>query len=166
MYKSCKTQGTHMKKILLTTALALLLTACDDDKPAVRLEAEATIPADAHDYFNHMGLHDTRGSKGQVRLSESGETVWFDSARTLLTYLRLPETANQPLAAWVSTHDSPAHWLAVKDAWLVQTPQAPQLIGKDDYIPFADQASAEKFAGEHQGKVLRAGDISEQDLQL
>ena len=155
-----------MKNILALILAASLLTACGDDKPAVRLEAEATIPADAHDYFNHMGLHDTRGSKGQVRLSESGETVWFDSARTLLTYLRLPETANQPLAAWVSTHDSPAHWLAVKDAWLVQTPEAPQLIGKDDYLPFAEKAAAEKFAGEHQGKVLRADDISDSDLQL
>ena len=155
-----------MKNLLALILAASLLTACGNDKPAVRLEAEATIPADAHDYFNHMGLHDTRGSKGQVQRSDSGEVIWFDSVRTTLTYLRLPETANQPLAAWVSTHDSPAHWLAVKDAWLVQTPQAPQLIGKDDYIPFADQASAEKFAGEHQGKVLRAGDISEQDLQL
>ena len=88
-----------MKNTLALILAACLLTACGDDKPAVRLEAEATIPADAHDYFNHMGLHDTRGSKGQVRLSESGETVWFDSARTLLTYLRLPETANQPLTA-------------------------------------------------------------------
>ena len=113
-----------------------------------------------------MGVTDTGGSKGQVQRSDSGEVIWFDSVRTTLTYLRLPETANQPLAAWVSTHDSPAHWLAVKDAWLVQTPQAPQLIGKDDYLPFAEKAAAEKFAGEHQGKVLRAGDISEQDLQL
>jgi len=48
----------------------------------------------------------------------------------------------------------------------VQTADAPQLIGKDDYLPFADQAAAEKFASEHQGKVLRTGDISEQDLQL
>ena len=155
-----------MKNLLALILAASLLTACGNDKPAVRLEAEATIPADAHDYFNHMGLHDTRGSKGQVRLSESGETVWFDSARTLLTYLRLPETANQPLTAWISAHDNPAQWIAVNDAWLVQTADAPQLIGKDDYIPFADQASAEKFAGEHQGKVLRTGDISEQDLQL
>ena len=155
-----------MKNILALILAASLLTACGDDKPAVRLEAEATIPADAHDYFNHMGLHDTRGSKGQVRLSESGETVWFDSARTLLTYLRLPETANQPLTAWVSAHDNPARWLATDQAWYVQTADAPQLIGKDDYLPFADQAAAEKFASEHQGKVLRTGDISEQDLQL
>ena len=155
-----------MKNILALILAASLLTACGDDKPAVRLEAEATIPADAHDYFNHMGLHDTRGSKGQVRLSESGETVWFDSARTLLTYLRLPETANQPLTAWVSAHDNAAQWLAVNDAWYVHTPEAPQLIGKDDYLPFADKAAAEKFAGEHQGKILRASDISEQELQL
>ena len=155
-----------MKNLLALILAASLLTACGDDKPAVRLEAEATIPADAHDYFNHMGLHDTRGSKGQVRLSESGETVWFDSARTLLTYLRLPETANQPLAAWVSAHDNPTQWLATDQAWYVQTADAPQLIGKDDYLPFADQAAAEKFASEHQGKVLRTGDISEQDLQL
>ena len=155
-----------MKKNLTLLALALLLTACGDDTPKAPAEPVAAIPADARDYFNQMGVTDTGGSKEQVQRSDSGEVIWFDSVRTTLTFLRLPETANQPLAAWVSTHDSPAHWLAVKDAWLVQTPQAPQLIGKDDYIPFADQASAEKFAGEHQGKVLRAGDISEQDLQL
>ena len=156
----------NIKKALPALAFALLLTACGDDKAKAPAEPVAAIPADARDYFNQMGVTDTGGSKGQVQRSDSGEVIWFDSVRTTLTYLRLPETANQPLAAWVSTHDSPAHWLAVKDAWLVQTPQAPQLIGKDDYIPFADQASAEKFAGEHQGKVLRAGDISEQDLQL
>ena len=153
-----------MKKILLTAAL--LLTACGDDKAKAPAEPVAAIPADARDYFNQMGVTDTGGSKGQVRRSDSGETLWFDSVRTTLTYLRLPETANQPLTAWVSAHDNPAQWLAVNDAWLVQTAEAPQLIGKDDYIPFADQASAEKFAGEHQGKILRASDISEQELQL
>ena len=155
-----------MKKNLTFLAFALLLTACGDDKPKAPAEPVAAIPADARDYFNQMGVTDTGGSKGQVQRSDSGEVIWFDSVRTTLTYLRLPETANQPLAAWVSTHDSPAQWIAVNDAWLVQTADAPQLIGKDDYIPFADQASAEKFAGEHQGKVLRTGDISEQDLQL
>ena len=155
-----------MKKILSALTLALLLTACGDDKPSAPAEPIATIPADARDYFNQMGVSDTGGSKGQVRRSDSNETVWFDSVRTTLTYLHLPETANQPLTAWVSAHDNPAQWIAVNDAWFVHSADAPQLIGKDDYIPFADQASAEKFAGEHQGKVLRAGDISETDLQL
>ena len=155
-----------MKKILLTATFALLLAACGDDKPTAAAEPIATIPADARDYFNQMGVTDTGGSKGQVRRSDSGETLWFDSVRTTLTYLRLPETANEPLTAWVSAYDNPAQWLATDQAWYVQTADAPQLIGKDDYLPFADQAAAEKFASEHQGKVLRTGDISEQDLQL
>ena len=155
-----------MKKILSALTLALLLTACGDDKPTAPAEPIATIPADARDYFNQMGVTDTGGSKGQVRRSDSNETVWFDSVRTTLTYLHLPETANQPLTAWVSAHDNPAQWIAVNDAWLVQTADAPQLIGKADSTPFADKAAAEKFAGEHQGKILRASDISEQELQL
>ena len=155
-----------MKTLITTLALALLLTACGDDKPTAAAEPVATIPADARDYFNQMGVADTGGSKGQVQRSDSGETVWFDSVRTTLTYLHLPETANQPLTAWISAHDNPALWIAVNDAWLVQTADAPQLIGKDDYLPFADKTAAEKFAGEHQGKILRASDISEQELQL
>ena len=121
-----------MKKNLTFLAFALLLTACGDDKPKAPAEPVAAIPADARDYFNQMGVTDTGGSKGQVQRSDSGEVIWFDSVRTTLTYLRLPETANQPLAAWVSTHDSPAHWLAVKDAWLVQPPQARELFGEED----------------------------------
>ena len=156
----------NIKKTLPALALALLLTACGDDKAKAPAEPVAAIPADARDYFNQMGVTDTGGSKGQVRRSDSGETLWFDSVRTTLTYLRLPETANEPLTAWVSAYDNPAQWLATDQAWYVQTADAPQLIGKDDYLPFADQAAAEKFASEHQGKVLRAGDISEQDLQL
>ena len=155
-----------MKKNLTLLALALLLTACGDDKAKAPAEPVAAIPADARDYFNQMGVTDTGGSKGQVQRSDSGEVIWFDSVRTTLTYLRLPETANQPLTAWVSAHDNAAQWLAVNDAWYVHTPEAPQLIGKDDYLPFADKAAAEKFAGEHQGKILRASDISEQELQL
>ena len=156
----------NIKKTLPALALALLLTACGNDKAKAPAEPVAAIPADARDYFNQMGVTDTGGSKGQVRRSDSGETLWFDSVRTTLTYLRLPETANQPLTAWVSAHDNAAQWLAVNDAWYVRTPEAPQLIGNDDYLPFADKAAAEKFAGEHQGKILRASDISEQELQL
>ena len=133
-----------MKNLLALLLAASLLTACGDDKPAVRLEAEATIPADAHDYFNHMGLHDTRGSKGQ----------------------RLPETANQPLTAYISTFEPPAHWLPVEDAWFVQTPQSAELIGKEDYFPFPSEEAAQAFANVHQGKVLRGKDISAADLGL
>ena len=92
-----------MKTLITPLALALLLTACGDDKPAAPAEPVATIPTDARDYFNQMGVSDTGGSKGQVRRSDNGETLWFDSVRTTLTYLRLPETANQPLTAYIST---------------------------------------------------------------
>ena len=156
----------NIKKTLPALALALLLTACGDDTPKAPAEPVAAIPADARDYFNQMGVSDTGGSKGQVRRSDSGETVWFDSVRTTLTYLHLPETANQPLTAWVSAYDNPTQWIAVNDAWFVHSADAPQLIGKDDYLPFADEASAQTFADAHHGKVLRAGDISEADLQL
>ena len=155
-----------MKTLITTLALALLLTACGDDKPTASAEPIATIPADARDYFNQMGVSDTGGSTGQVRRSDSNETVWFDSVRTTLTYLHLPETANQPLTAYISTFEPPAHWLPVEDAWFVQTPQSAELIGKEDYFPFPSEEAAQAFANVHQGKVLRGKDISAADLGL
>ena len=156
----------NIKKTLPALALALLLTACGDDTPKAPAEPVAAIPADARDYFNQMGVTDTGGSKGQVQRSDSGEVIWFDSVRTTLTYLRLPETANQPLTAYISTFEPPAHWLPVEDAWFVQTPQSAELIGKEDYFPFPSEEAAQAFANVHQGKVLRGKDISAADLGL
>ena len=84
----------NIKKTLPALALALLLTACGDDKAKAPAEPVAAIPADARDYFNQMGVTDTGGSKGQVRRSDSGETLWFDSVRKPPTSRSPPGSAH------------------------------------------------------------------------
>lgn len=161
-----------MKRYFFIALAFVAFAGCEkNDDSAVKAEAQVEIPADAVDYFSHMNVRETAGSKGQVVLLQSGETVWFDGIRQLLTYLRLPETANQPMSAYASLSDMEDgaeewHWLAVDNLYFVQTDKAPELIAKDDYFTFADEDKARAFAASHGGKVLRLADITDADLGL
>lgn len=162
-----------MKKHILFLVAGLALAACDNAEKAPPPSApQAEIPAEAVDYFSHMNVLETDGSKGQIIL-QSGETVWFGNIRQMLSYLRLPETANQPMQAYASLSrtdgmqgDGNWQWTPVENLYFVQSDKAPELIGKDDYFTFADEQAARAFAETHTGRVLRLADISDSDLGI
>lgn len=162
-----------MKKAVLFLVAGLALAACDDAENAPPPAApQAQIPAEAVDYFSHMHVLETGGSKGQIIL-HSGETVWFGNIRQMLSYLRLPETANQPMQAYASLSrtdggqdDGNWQWTPVENLYFVQSGKALELMGKDDYFTFADEDAARAFAETHAGKVLRLADIADSDLGI
>lgn len=106
-----------------------ILAACenkhqDDYTPL----ASEEIPIDAIDEFSQMNVVEQKGTKGQIFIQNTHEIKWFESISNTLMYLKLPETATQPMIAYVtlSNADSnpiePLQWIKVEEAWFIQQP--------------------------------------------
>ena len=156
-----------MKPILPALGLlaALLATACDEDKAAMPPPVALTGQAVGH--YCGMVLAEHEGPKGQVLLRGRDQPVWFSSARDTIAFTMLDEEAKAIRAVYVSDMAKAGSWAKPGDANWVEARSAHFVLGSDrrggmgveEAVPFSDKAAADRFAAEHNGRVLAFAEV-------
>ncbi len=139
----------------------LALSACGDERSA-SVPKPHKLTADAVGHYCGMTLMEHAGPKGQIILASSSEPVWFSSARDVFSFTMLGEEAKDVRAIYVSdmakapSWDDPGatNWIDAHQAFFVIGSIRQGGMGAAETIPFSDRAAADKFAGEHGGKVV------------
>ena len=114
-----------------------------------------------------MTLMEHSGPKGQIILASRDEPVWFSSARDVFSFTMLGEEAKDVRAIYVSdmakapSWDDPGatNWVDANQAFFVIGSAMQGGMGAAETIPFSDRAAADRFAGEHGGKVVAFADV-------
>lgn len=148
-----------LRSALAALAAALALAACSKEEAAVppphRTEAGAT------GYYCGMLLTEHPGPKGQILLKSRQDPVWFTSVRDTFTFLALPEEPKDVTAVYVSDMGRAASWEQPGDDNWIAARRAVYVLGSDreggmggpEAVPFADEAAARSFIGEHGGRI-------------
>lgn len=151
----------------LAAMLALLaLCACSDEASGPP-PAPHKLTAEAVGHYCGMNLHEHTGPKGQIILASQNAPVWFSSARDAFSYTMLDEEAKDVRAVYVSdmgkaaSWDNPGddNWVDARQAFFVIGSGKQGGMGAPETIPFSERAAAEKFAGEHGGKVVTFAEV-------
>lgn len=153
-----------MKRALL---FALLLAACREEV-AQNTDPLALLP-ETVGHFCQMHLLEHEGPKGQVHLEGlPGMPLFFSQVSDLVVYLRLPEQSHKVLALYVSdmgaagaTWADPGatNWIDARSAHYVVGAAVEGGMGAPEVVPFAKAATAQAFAAERGGAVMRLNDI-------
>jgi len=140
-----------------------------DPNSGLALLAPRPVPADARCPVCGMYPARTRDWAAQV-IFENGDTQFFDSPLSLYIYLQnvsrytRGRDAAQIAASYV-TDASTGHWLAAEAAVYVQGSNATGPMRAGNLPAFEDVATAQRFAHERGGQLLRAEQISPELLK-
>ncbi|MEZ5848122.1 MAG: nitrous oxide reductase accessory protein NosL [Geminicoccaceae bacterium] len=151
----------------LLPIVLLLLTACEDEKVAAP-PPPATMSSEAIGHFCLMNVAEHPGPKGQAHVAGQSEPVWFPSVRDLLTFRVLPGETGEITALYVSDTAAapsfeqidPSRWVAAERAFYVIGSDKAGGMGASEAVPFADEADARAFQGDHGGDVVGLDGIS------
>ncbi len=134
-----------------------------DPSSGLALLAPRPVPADARCPVCGMYPARARDWAAQI-IFDNGDTQFFDSPLSLFLYLQDVQrytrgrTAEQIAARYVSDTVS-GQWLAAETAVYVQGSKALGPMRAGNLPAFADGASAQRFARERGGELLRADQI-------
>ena len=157
-------------RFLISTALAIVLSmsmsACTEEEVA-ELPPPAKLTHEAMGYYCNMTVTEHHGPKGQIRLKSQNKPVWFSSVRDTIAFTLLPEEPKDIIAIYVTDMSNPeawensenGDWVEAKSAHYVTGSTKNGGMGAPEPVPFASKENAEKFAGQHGGKVVTFTDI-------
>ena len=150
----------------IAAAVAGGLASCDDEGPAQAMPAPRQLSDEAIGYYCNMIVAEHPGPKGQVILTGAGEPLWFSSVRDTLAFTLLPEEPRNIAAIYVNdmaradwNHPEAGTWVEARAAWYVLDSGRTGGMGAPELVPFGDEPSAQRFAREHGGRVVRFEDI-------
>ncbi len=144
----------------------IVLAGCGDERSEAP-PAPHKLTADAVGHYCGMTLLEHAGPKGQIILASRSDPVWFSSARDAFSFTMLAEEPKDIRAIYVSdmakapSWDDPgaANWVDAHQAFFVIGSAKQGGMGAAETIPFSDRVAADKFAGEHGGKVVAFADV-------
>lgn len=139
----------------------LLLSGCSEEKDATP-PAPYALTEEAMGRYCGMNVLEHPGPKGQIIMSQIPEPIWFSSARDTLAFTMLPEEPKDIAAIYVSdmakatTWEEPGadNWIDARLAFFVIGSGLRGGMGTDEAVPFSTRDAADKFAGEHGGRVV------------
>jgi copper chaperone NosL len=144
----------------------LALVGCGDESVEVP-PTPHQLTAEAIGHYCGMSLMEHAGPKGQIILASRSDPVWFSSARDAFAFTMLAEEPKDIRAIYVSdmarapSWDDPgaANWVDAHRAFFVIGSSKQGGMGARETVPFSDRAAADKFVGEHGGKVVAFADV-------
>lgn len=150
-----------------TFGLTLALVACDDKQEAAAPPPPQALTASAIGHYCGMNVLEHTGPKGQILLESRLDPVWFSSARDTLAFTMLEEEPKDIRAIYVSdmaraqSWDEPGaeNWVNARHAFYVLGSDRQSGMGAPETVPFSDRAAAERFVGEHGGRVVTFEDV-------
>ena len=139
----------------------IVLAGCGDERSEAP-PAPHKLTADAVGHYCGMTLVEHAGPKGQIILASRSDPVWFSSARDAFSFTMLAEEPKDIRAIYLSdmakapSWDDPGadNWVDAHRAVFVIGSGKQGGMGAPETIPFSDRAAADKFAGEHGGRVV------------
>lgn len=152
--------------VIVLLLSSLLVSACEGEKEATP-PAPFALTEDAMGRYCGMNLLEHAGPKGQVILAQINEPIWFTSARDTIAFTMLPEEPKDIAAIYVSdmakapTWEDPGatNWIDARKAFYVIGSTLRGGMGTDEAVPFSTKEAAEKFAGEHGGRIVGFDDM-------
>lgn len=157
-------------RLLLAATLALLLGACNDDRPAASIAA-VDIDPNTTCSLDGMLLADYPGPKAQIRYEGTDEPEFFcDTVEMFSVYLN-PEQARKVAAIYVqdmghADWDQPrGNWIDARTAFYVQGSKRHGSMGPT-IASFATEEGARHFAAENGGKVLKFSEVKPESVDL
>jgi copper chaperone NosL len=144
----------------------LLISGCSEKKNAGP-PVPFSLTEEAMGRYCGMNILEHAGPKGQVILSQIPEPIWFSSARDTLAFTMLPEEPKDIAAIYVSdmaeatTWEEPGadNWIDARTALFVIGSGLRGGMGADEAVPFSTREAADKFVGEHGGRVVGFGEV-------
>ncbi len=158
-------------KILAVLVCSLFISACGDEEFS-ELPLPVDLSASALGYYCQMDLLEHEGPKGQIHLSGLPMPIWFSQVRDGIAYIKSAERTADIVAFYVSdmakatSWSSPGkeNWVDANRAFFVDGSDARGGMGAPEFVPFATIDSAQTFAKNRGGKVLKLVDIKPQTV--
>ena len=154
----------------LCGAALFALAGCGKD-PASAVLGPAEIAQGPACDLDGMLLADYPGPKGQILFGDAREPAFFCDTVELLSTLLRPEQVRPVKGAWVQDMaradwaQPRGHWTDAKAAFYVRGSRKHGSMGPT-LATFAQRADAEKFAGEHGGKVHAFAEVTPEMVDL
>lgn len=154
---------------LAALLLAAAVGACDGGHETAELPPPQEVTGDITGYFCGMLLTEHDGPKGQIHLKSREDPVFFSSVRDTVAFTLLEEEPRDITAIYVNdmaqvtdwAQPEPGTWIDAQAAWFVIESGRLGGMGLPEAVPFGTQESAESFATENGGRVVRLADIPE-----
>ena len=161
-----------MRAISSPLLLLMIFTVSACEKKPAAPPPPSVLTAAATDYYSGMIIVDHSGPKGQIHLVGKGDPLWFSSVRKTIAYTLSPEENHRISAIYVTdmvktsnwkTPD-PRAWVDAHKAWYVIDGKTKGRkivggMGMLEVAPFSIRATAQAYAREHDGKVVRMSKI-------
>lgn len=146
---------------------AFILGGCSEEEAAIEIPNAIAMTEEAVGHYCNMNILEHTGPKAQIHLKNIKFPIWFSQVRDAVAYMRLPEETFDVTAIYVHDMAKAASWeIPGDDAWIdiqqaffVINSNAAGGMGAPETIPFGSQETAQEFASENGGNIVRLADI-------